>query len=168
MKTWLIIVMIVALMANALILGFFISKPVRHAIPRMPFPPVPPMVNHDIIPGLRHYFFNSRDSLHKHLRQLRMSLAEELTANDTDRSVIDSLVTAISDEQRNLQESIIAYVDSLKKIIPEEDRDQLRQWIMENFGERSHKPYRHRRSRRALEPAPSIAQETICNPTSIK
>ena len=45
-----------------------------------------------------------------------MNLAEEIASDNTDKAVVDSLLDAISDEQRALQESIIAYIDSLKEL----------------------------------------------------
>ena len=161
MKTWLIVVVIVALMANALILGLFISRPVRHAIPRMPFPPAPPGVSQDILPDLRDHFFHSRDSLRKHMRQLRTNLAEEIASDNTDKAVVDSLLSAISDEQRELQESIIAYIDSLKGIIPEEEKSQLYDWIMEHFGQMRSEKREHRRPPRSHEtPKPETVPQS--------
>ena len=161
MKTWLIVVVIVALMANALILGLFVSRPVRHAIPSIPFPPVPPGIPHEIVPDLRDYFFQSRDSLHEHMRQLRMNLAEEIASENTDKVVVDSLLDAISDEQRALQESIIAYIDSLKEIIPDEDLPELQNWIMNHFGRMRSEKRGHRKSPRSVEtPKPETVPQS--------
>lgn len=134
MKPWIVIALVLSLMLNAMIVGFFISKPVKHAIPRMPFPPTPPGLSHEIVPGLRDHFFQSRDDVHKHLNQLRTDLAVELARDNTNSAAVDSLLDAISDEQRAMQESIIAYIDSLKDIVPQEEKPQLYDWILERFG----------------------------------
>ncbi len=161
MKTWLIVVVIVALMANALILGLFISRPMKRAIPRMPFPPVPPLISHEIVPDLRDHFFQSRDSLHEHMRQLRMNLAREIASDNSNKAIVDSLLDAISDEQRALQESIIAYIDSLKEIISDENLPELQSWIMEKFGHMRSKGRGHRRTPRSHEtPQPETVPQS--------
>lgn len=134
MRTWIVIALVLSLMLNAMIIGFFISKPMKRAIPRMPFPPAPPGISHEIVPGLRDHFFQSRDDVHKHLNQLRTNLAVELAKDNTNAAAVDSLLDAISDEQRAMQESIIAYIDSLKDIVPQEEKQQLYDWILEHFG----------------------------------
>lgn len=74
-----------------------------------------------------------------------MSLAMEIASDNTDKSVVDSLLDTINDEQRALQESIIAYIDSLKEIISDEDLPELQSWIMEKFGHMRSKGRGHRR-----------------------
>ena len=80
-----------------------------------------------------------------------MDLAMEIASENTNKSVVDSLLDAISDEQRALQESIIAYIDSLKEIISDDDLPQLQSWIMEKFGHMRSKGCGYRRPRQAPE-----------------
>ena len=138
-RTWLIVALIVSLVVNAFLIGLIIGNPpVKLRVPRTPFPPLPPMIKGEVVPGLRAHFFPPEDSANQHLCELRRELVMEMASDSTDREKVDRLIDEIINEQRALQESIIDYIDSLKCFIPEKDRAELHHWIMESFGERKH------------------------------
>jgi hypothetical protein len=135
-KTWLIIVLVVSLAINGLLIGLILGRPFAPPFPPPPpFPPSPPMAKSESLPRLREYISHSTDSARKHVRQLRRQLVMELASDSTNQARVDSLLDAIGSEQRALQESVIAYLDSLKTVVPKPDRGELHHWIMECFGE---------------------------------
>ena len=163
LRTWLVVVLIVSLVVNAFLIGLIIGKPpMRFPVPRAPFPPLPPMIKGEVVPGLRAHFFPSEDSAHQHLRELRRELVMEMASDSTDREKIDSLIDEIVNEQRALQESIIDYIDSLKSFVPENNQAELHRWIMESFGERKYLR-KGRRSRQLPQniPAPDHLPQDV-------
>ena len=163
-KTWLIVIVIISIILNAFLIGFYVGVPdtPRHRM-RHPLPPLPPMFEGQTFHNLRSDFNEEMTPLHQKLRELRHEILMEMISNDTDRARVDSLVDAIMFEQRKVQESIIDYLDTLKAIVPEEDRDRLHGWMMGHFGEedfrhskrlRSHKRQMPRPDRDASQPEP--------------
>jgi hypothetical protein len=145
LKTWLIVGLIISLVLNAFFIGFIMSKhPLRSPFPKAPFPPLPPMIRPEKVPGLRAHFFKSKESSHKHLRDLREELVMEMASDSTSHVRVDSLMEAIVAEQRSLQESVINYIDSLKSSVSMEDRLQLHRWILDCFGADEHMRHRFR------------------------
>jgi Spy/CpxP family protein refolding chaperone len=104
------------------------------------------MLSGDPIQRIRDSFYRRNISEHEHLRRLRRDLVAELASENTNQARVDSLSSQIYQLQRDLQKSIIDYVDSLKAIVPPADRLLLQRWIVESFGERDqmHRGYRWR------------------------
>ena len=135
-KTWLIVVLVVSLVVNALFIGFIVGRPPHPPFPPLPpFPPCPPSPVGELVPGLREHMSLASDSTRKHLRQLRRQLVLALASDSTNQVHVDSLLDTIGAEQRRMQESIIAYLDSLKTYVPRPDRSDLHRWILDCFGE---------------------------------
>jgi hypothetical protein len=154
MRTWLVIGLIASLIVNAFLIGIMVGKPPMTApFSREPFPPLPSVLKGRHAQEFRNSFFESNRPLHEHLMDLRRQLVAELASDSTNQARVDSLVNAISENQRELQLGIINYIDSLKSFAPMKDQLQLQRWILQNFDERQHMRH-HRRSERDTERLP--------------
>ena len=148
-KTWLIVIVIISIIMNAFLIGFFVGVP---AIPqhrkRPTLPPLPPTFEGQTFRNLRDNFTMEITPLHQKMRELKHEILVEMISENTDRARVDSLVDAIISEQRRVQESIIGYLDTLKATVPEEDRERLYGWMVGHFGEQDFlrgKRFRHHR-----------------------
>jgi len=145
MRTWLVIALIISLVANAFLIGMMLGRPLfRPPLAHPPFPALPPMLSGDAVHRIRDSFYQRNISEHEHLRSLRHDLVTELASDSTNRARVDSLANEIYRLQRDLQRSIIDYVDSLKTLVPGADRLVLQRWILESFGERDQMRREHR------------------------
>ena len=156
-RNWLIVILIVSLVANAFLIGLIVGKPpLSTPCARPAFPGLPPVLKGRSVREFRDSFFQAKRPMHDQLRNLRHELAMEMASDSTDRARVDSLVNEINDMQRDLQLSIIDYIDSLKSFAPMDDQRQLRHWILESFGENRH--MRHQRPGRNYPENPPTPQ----------